>query len=226
MFTGIVEEVGKLMHLQARGESLRLTVQTTLVHTDARPGDSIAVNGVCLTVTDMQGTSLSFDVVPVTFRTTGLAALQTGAPVNLERAMAANGRFGGHIVSGHIDTTARIRSIQKEQNAYVVDIQPADVTMLRYMVDKGSIALDGISLTINSIMESKEDTRIRVSIIPHTFEHTVMKFKKPGDLLNVEVDMMAKYAERLLAFTQSTIGEAPRSSKLTPQFLAEHGYMG
>jgi riboflavin synthase len=222
MFTGIVEEVGKLTQLQQRGDSLRLTVQCILVHRDAKPGDSIAVNGVCLTVTDMQGMLLSFDVVPVTFRTTGLASLHISSPVNLERAMAANGRFGGHIVSGHIDTTARIRSIQKEQNAYVVDVQPDDPAMLRYMVDKGSIALDGISLTINSI----QDTIVRVSIIPHTFEHTVMMHKKPGDLLNVEVDVMAKYAERLLAFAQSNGDNTRRTSKLTPQFLAEHGYMG
>jgi riboflavin synthase len=217
MFTGIVEEIGQLVTIKKTGTALQLTIMSKVVYTDAHLGDSIAVNGVCLTITRIDGQHLHFDVVPETFRKSSLSVLKVGAYVNLERAMAANGRYGGHLVSGHVDTVGTLQKITKENNAYVITIQVDAKDMLKYMVDRGSVTLDGISLTINRVLESK----LSVSIIPHTYESTTMSLKKVGDPINIEVDMIAKYVERLLHFPQQT-----QASHLSKEYLSEHGFLG
>ena len=188
MFTGIVEEVGSVKAL----EEGRLVIGASEVLGDVKVGDSISVNGACLTVTTYDESGFSVDVVPETLRRTNLGELTSGSPVNLERSMPANGRFGGHIVQGHIDGTAAIRSIESEGDALMV-IFDASPSIMRYVVEKGFIAVDGASLTIVNC----DNFSFSVTIIPHTQENTVFKSKKTGDSVNLEVDIMAKYVERL-----------------------------
>ena len=188
MFTGIVEEVGTV---RTAGDG-RLVIGASEVLSDVKVGDSIAVNGACLTVTTYDESGFSVDVVPETLRRTNLGELTTGSPVNLERSMPAYGRFGGHMVQGHIDGTAAIRSIESEGDALMV-IFDAPPPIMRYLVEKGFIAVDGASLTIVNC----DNFSFSVTIIPHTRENTVFKSKKVGDSVNLEVDIMAKYIERL-----------------------------
>lgn len=188
MFTGIVEEVGSIKAV----EESRLVIGASEVLGDVKVGDSISVNGACLTVTTYDESGFSVDVVPETLRRTNLGELTSGSPVNLERSMPANGRFGGHIVQGHIDGTAAIRSIESEGDALMV-IFDASPSIMRYVVEKGFIAVDGASLTIVNC----DNFSFSVTIIPHTQENTVFKSKKTGDSVNLEVDIMAKYVERL-----------------------------
>ena len=213
MFTGIIEEVGAIRHIRMGSASCVITVGAEKVLTDVHIGDSIAVNGTCLTVCSFDGGSFSADVMPETMRRTNLGSLAPGSPVNLERAMAANGRFGGHIVSGHIDGTGHVRSLRREDNAVWVRIA-ASPDILRYIVEKGSIAIDGISLTIASV--TAQD--FAVSVIPHTGEETTLLHKKPGDIVNLECDIVAKYVEKLL-------GHSTAKGGITPQFLSEHGFI-
>ena len=188
MFTGIVEEVGSVKSV---GEG-RLVIGASEVLSDVKIGDSISVNGACLTVTTHDDTSFSVDVVPETLRRTNLGELTAGSPVNLERSMPANGRFGGHMVQGHVDDTATIRSIESEREALMV-VFDAPSSVMRYVVEKGFIAVDGASLTIVNC----DNFSFSVTIIPHTQENTVFKSKKAGDSVNLEADIMAKYVERL-----------------------------
>ena len=188
MFTGIVEEVGSV---RTAGDG-RLVIGASEVLSDVKVGDSIAVNGACLTVTTHDDSSFSVDVVPETLRRTNLGELEAGSPVNLERSMPAYGRFGGHMVQGHVDGTATIRSIEGEGDALMVAFD-APTSVMRYMVEKGFIAVDGASLTIVNC----DNFSFSVTIIPHTLENTVFKHKKVGDSVNLEVDIMAKYIERL-----------------------------
>ena len=188
MFTGIVEEVGSVKTT----EEGMLVIGASEVLGDVKVGDSIAVNGACLTVTTYDESSFSVDVVPETLRRTNLGELTAGSPVNLERSMPAYGRFGGHMVQGHIDGTAIIRSIESEGDALMV-IFDAPSSIMRYVVEKGFIAVDGASLTIVNC----DNFSFSVTIIPHTQENTVFKSKKVGDSVNLEVDIMAKYVERL-----------------------------
>ena len=188
MFTGIVEEVGTV---RMSGDG-RLVIGASEVLSDVKVGDSIAVNGACLTVTTYDESGFSVDVVPETLRRTNLGELTAGSPVNLERSMPAYGRFGGHMVQGHIDGTAVIRSIESEGDALMV-IFDAPSPIMRYLVEKGFIAVDGASLTIVNC----DNFSFSVTIIPHTQENTVFKSKKVGDSVNLEVDIMAKYIERL-----------------------------
>ena len=188
MFTGIVEEVGSVKAV----EEGRLVIGASEVLSDVKVGDSISINGACLTVTTYDESGFSVDVVPETLRRTNLGELTSGSPVNLERSMPANGRFGGHIVQGHIDGTAAIRSIESEGDALMV-IFDASPSIMRYVVEKGFIAVDGASLTIVNC----DNFSFSVTIIPHTRENTVFKIKKVGDSVNLEVDIMAKYVERL-----------------------------
>ena len=213
MFTGIIEEVGAVRHIRMGSASCVITVGAEKVLTDVHIGDSIAVNGTCLTVCSFDGGSFSADVMPETMRRTNLGTLAPGSPVNLERAMAANGRFGGHIVSGHIDGTGQVRSLRREDNAVWVRIA-ASPDILRYIVEKGSIAIDGISLTVASV--TAQD--FAVSVIPHTGEETTLLHKKPGDIVNLECDILAKYVEKLL-------GHSTAKGGITPQFLSEHGFL-
>ena len=188
MFTGIVEEVGSVK----AAEEGRLLIGASEVLGDVKVGDSIAVNGACLTVTTYDESGFSVDVVPETLRRTNLGELTAGSPVNLERSMPAYGRFGGHMVQGHIDGTAVIRSIESEGDALMV-IFDAPSSIMRYVVEKGFIAVDGASLTIVNC----DNFSFSVTIIPHTQENTVFKSKRAGDSVNLEVDIMAKYVERL-----------------------------
>ena len=188
MFTGIVEEVGSVK----AAEGGRLVIGASEVLGDVKVGDSIAVNGACLTVTTYDESGFSVDVVPETLRRTNLGELNPGSPVNLERSMPAYGRFGGHMVQGHVDGTATIRSIESEGDALMV-IFDAPTSVMRYVVEKGFIAVDGASLTIVNC----DNFSFSVTIIPHTQENTVFKSKTVGDSVNLEVDIMAKYVERL-----------------------------
>lgn len=199
MFTGIVEELGIVDGLELNSNSALIKIRAEKVLEGTKTGDSIAVNGVCLTVTDIKGSTFTADVMAETMRRTNLGSLKKGQKVNLERAMAADGRFGGHIVSGHIDGTGVISKIQNEQNAKWIYIKaPADI--LHLIVQKGSIAIDGISLTVAYL----DDESFAVSLIPHTQKETTLAAKKTGDTVNLENDIIAKYTERLLGVTGAT----------------------
>lgn len=210
MFTGIIEEIGTVRRLQHSTRSCQLTVAATVVLQNTKIGDSIAVNGVCLTVTDLQADAFTADVMPETLRRSSLGVLRNGSPVNLERAMAANGRFGGHIVSGHIDGTGQIASKVPEGNAQIVTISAAP-SLLRYIVEKGSIAIDGISLTVAKVTNNS----FSVSLIPHTGTCTTLLSKRAGEPVNLETDVIGKYVEKLMQPAQST---------LTTSMLKQYGY--
>lgn len=188
MFTGLIEEVGQIKQISKKTDGLNLTVRCSKVTEGTKIGDSIAVNGVCLTVVNIDRDSLAFEVSQETLKRSNISNLKVMEPVNLERAMIAGGRFGGHIVQGHIDTTGYIISIKPTVNHTELSIQiPTSYT--DYVIEKGSIAIDGISLTINYIKENN----IYLNIIPHTLENTNLKFRKVGDLVNLEFDILGKY---------------------------------
>lgn len=222
MFTGIIEEIGTIRRIAKQGQAMVLTIGAKRILEDVKLGDSISVNGVCLTVVSFDESSFTVDVMPETFRRTNLERLQTGAPVNLERAMAANGRFGGHIVQGHVDSTGIITSRKPEENAVVFRVEPKDPGMMKYVIPHGSITIDGISLTV---VESGE-AHFTVSIIPHTLAETGLNYKKAGDEVNLEADVLGKYIERLLGFRgEGPVGQGKPQSRLTASFLSEHGFM-
>ena len=189
MFTGIIEEVGTVRKIGGG----TLAIDATKVIEDVHLGDSIAVNGVCLTVTSFDREHFEADVMPETLRRSNLGMLKSGDQVNLERAMAADGRFGGHIVSGHIDGTGIIRSMQRDENAVWVRIETGQ-GILKYIVEKGSITIDGISLTVAAVTARD----FSVSIIPHTGAETTLLTRREGDTVNLETDILAKYTEKLL----------------------------
>lgn len=200
MFTGIVEELGEVRDLARGAESARLTVRGPSVVADATHGASISVNGVCLTVVAHDGEQFTVDVMAETLRRSSLGALRQGDAVNLERAMAADGRFGGHIVQGHVDGTGRILSRTPGDNWETVRIDLPGA-LARYVVDKGSITVDGVALTVSGL--GRHDAApgaawFEVSLIPTTLELTTLGHKRPGDPVNLEVDVLAKYVERLL----------------------------
>jgi riboflavin synthase len=194
MFTGIVEELGVVESLEDQGDAVRLTLRAPHVITDARLGDSIAVNGCCLTVAQRDGETFTADVMRETLAKTSLGALQPGARVNLERAVTATTRLGGHIVQGHVDGTGSVVRREASEHWELVEISLPD-GLSRYLVDKGSITVDGISLTVVSV----GDTTFTVSLIPATLARTTLGLKQPGDPVNLEVDVIAKYVERLVA---------------------------
>ena len=202
MFTGIVEELGEIVSIEHGAESAVLRVHGPLVTGDATPGASIAVNGVCLTVVERDGETFSVDVMAETLNRSSLGSLRAGAPVNLERAMTASARFGGHIVQGHVDGTAQILARLPGDRWEVVQFTlPPEVS--RYVVEKGSITVDGVSLTVSDVT----DDTFSVSLIPTTLGLTTLGHKAVGDDVNLEVDVIAKYVERLL--THTSTGEGP-----------------
>lgn len=212
MFTGIIEETGKILQIVPGG----LKIRAKKVLEGTKTGDSIAVNGVCLTVTGMGGADFTADVMPETLSRSSLGALKPGDGVNLERAMAADGRFGGHIVSGHIDGTGIIQKITKDGNAIRYQIA-ANRSILRGIVEKGSVAIDGISLTVT---KAKQEW-FEVSVIPHTLRETTLMEKRSGAAVNLENDIIGKYVERLLSFE----GERPeKKTALTKEFLFQAGF--
>lgn len=208
MFTGIVEEIGSVKSVKRNGHSLRLVLSGAKVLDDVKIGDSISVNGICLTVTTFDASSFAVDVMPETLKASSLDGVKPGTRVNLERAMPANGRFGGHFVSGHVDGVGRITKKRPLANAVYVDIQ-CDPSLLPYIVPKGSISVDGTSLTVFDVSERG----FTLSLIPHTYSETVLGSKHVGDPVNLECDLLAKYMEKL-------VGE----SKMTLESLASQGY--
>lgn len=223
MFTGIVEELGSVRHVLPGSRAGKIVIAASKVLEGTQIGDSIAVNGVCLTVVAMGEGEFTADVMPETLRKTGLGQLKTGDPVDLERAMAADGRFGGHIVSGHIDGVGRIKDVRPEQNARIVTIEaPAEILAL--IVEKGSIAIDGISLTVASV----GPTTFSVSIIPHTGEQTVLLRKRAGDMVNLENDIVGKYVQKLLSGGAAGAGPAAAAGNsrggITLEYLQENGF--
>lgn len=192
MFTGLVEEVGRVCALE-EGEMLRLTIAAGLVTGDTHAGDSISVNGACLTVGEADGDTLTFYAMPETLRRTALGGLTEGSPVNLERAMEAGSRFGGHIVQGHVDGVGEVLGVRPEGEAEIWEFEAPDA-VLRYCVEKGSICVDGISLTIVSVGEGS----FTVSILPQTRANTNLRALRAGDRVNLEADVIGKYVERLM----------------------------
>ncbi|HEY1642431.1 MAG TPA: riboflavin synthase [Streptosporangiaceae bacterium] len=202
MFTGIVEELGEVIALQRGADSARLTVRGPEVSAGARRGESIAVNGVCLTVTETSDSQFSADVIKETLERSSLGALAPGSRVNLERPVRADGRLGGHIVQGHVDATGVILSRQPGDGWEVVRISvPAELA--RYVVEKGSVAVDGVSLTVSALSPpAAESAWLEVSLIPETLARTTLGRRQPGEVVNLEADMIAKVVERLLAGRQ------------------------
>ena len=231
MFTGIVEEIGTIKAIQKGRHSAVLRIQAAAIMSDIHIGDSIAVNGICLTVTEFGPGEFAADVMHETLNRTNLGQLHQGSHVNLERAMAANGRFGGHIVSGHVDGVGTISNITKDDNAiwYTISAAPQ---ILRYIVEKGSITIDGTSLTVARVDEAS----FAISAIPHTVSVTILGQKKLGDRVNLENDIVGKYVEKLLqggvqsswkdADFASTAGGSHNQSKsgITMEFLAANGF--
>ena len=212
MFTGIVEECGTVLDVLKNGVSGSVQIQASTVLEGTKTGDSIAVNGVCLTVTKLTKSSFTADVMAETFRRTNLGNLGKNSRVNLERAMAADGRFGGHIVSGHIDGTGIISRIKEEGNAVWIYIS-APQSILNLIVEKGSVAVDGISLTVAAV----SDKEFAVSVIPHTRENTALSGKKTGAVVNLENDIIGKYVQKITGTAQinkSSETQSERDKKL------------
>jgi riboflavin synthase len=217
LFTGIIEEIGKIMNISKGVNSAAITITAEKVLKDVKLGDSIAVNGVCLTVTSFMQNKFTVDVMPETIRSSNLKDLKKGSSVNLERALALGERLGGHIVSGHIDGVGKIVSIKKEDIATWITIE-ADDEILKYVVLKGSITLDGISLTVAALNEKS----FSVSLIPHTKGETTLPEKKSGEEVNVECDLIGKYIERLVFNRQK---EEKKESRITEEMLRESGFI-
>lgn len=213
MFTGIIEEIGTVAMIQRGQYSAVLKVHARTVLEDTKIGDSIAVNGVCLTVTNLFTDSFAADVMHETLDRSSLACLSRGSHVNLERAMPANGRFGGHIVAGHVDDVGRITQIRRDDTAIWYTVE-AKEEVLRYIVEKGSVALDGISLTVAAV--TRRD--FSISAIPHTVRQTVLQERREGDIVNVETDVIGKYIEKLTARTPE------RRREITKEYLLENGF--
>lgn len=217
MFTGIVEEVGTLKAIRKGAHSAVLEIQAKVVLEDIHLGDSIAVNGVCLTATSFSPSGFTADVMHETLNRSALSVLRPGSRVNLERAMAANGRFGGHIVAGHVDGVGTVRRIEKDDNAIWYTIA-AGPEILRYVVEKGSITIDGISLTVARV----DSDSFAISAIPHTVSVTVLADRKPGDQVNLETDIIGKYVEKLLQ--PPPPAEEEKKSGITREFLTRYGF--
>ncbi len=212
MFTGIIESIGSIKKLNKSSKSMLVGIEINndILH-DVKIGDSIATNGVCLTVTYLSNDYFEADVMNETVNVTSLYSLKIGDRVNLERALKVSDRFGGHIVSGHIDGVGTVSNIQKNDIAYIFTIN-TKTELLHHMIKRGSITIDGISLTIIDVSESY----FQVSIIPHTAEETTLLGKKVGDVVNLETDIIAKYVERLLLTKKTT--------NITEEFLKENGF--
>lgn len=211
MFTGIIEEIGKVRKINRGSRSVTLEIEAKRVLEDTRIGDSIATDGVCLTVTAVGKGSFEADVMPETMNRTNLGRLKPGDRVNLERALCLNSRLGGHMVAGHVDGTGRIVAQVQDENAIWITVE-AGPEILRYIVGKGSVAMDGVSLTVAYV----DDSVFKVSVIPHTQEETTLTTKRVGERVNLENDMIAKYVEKLLK-PQKTEG-------LSLEFLQAHGF--
>jgi riboflavin synthase len=222
MFTGIIEEVGKVANIEQRGENRRLTVEASITSKQLKTGDSIAVSGVCLTALDIKPKSFSADLAPETWTRTSFSRLRNGALVNLELPMKTDGRFGGHIVQGHVDGIGKLIALERivdsdgrdSENWWLHIEIPSEIE--KYTVFKGSISIEGISLTIAKLERNREASTCKVAIIPHTVEMTNLGSLKPGDPVNLEADLIAKYAEKMMN------RDAP--SSLTVEELVQQGF--
>lgn len=217
MFTGLIEDIGIIRKIQRHSNKFQITVQTgTLPTDDVEIGESIAVNGVCLTVVSVGDGTFCADVSPETVEKTSLNQLKVHSPVNLERALKLSSRLGGHLVYGHVDGTATLGNKITEKNCIRMTFQLAR-EYNRYLVEKGSVAIDGISLTVNTVGPEN----FSIAVIPHTLDQTTLKYRTTGDPVNIEVDIFAKYVERLLTLPQ----DGPDKTSLNTQFLAKHGFI-
>lgn len=213
MFTGIIEDKGKVVRIQKDIDSSQLTIVTPKIVSDAKLGDSIAVNGVCLTITNLTSEEMTVDVMPETVKATTIHTLKLGDIVNLERAMSANGRFGGHIVSGHVDGVGTIKSKRPVSNAVYIDIE-VPKELIENCIPKGSITIDGTSLTLFQVTSNS----VTISLIPHTYSETILGMKSVGDKVNIETDMLGKYVLHHLRKTDNT------SSNISMEFLKQNGF--
>lgn len=212
MFTGIVEEIGTVKSVQSKV----IIIEASKIFDDLHLGDSVAVNGTCLTVSSFDNKIFNADVTQETLNRTNLGSLKNGSKVNLERAMTLSGRFGGHIVSGHIDGVGSIKSMKKDDNSIILTIE-VPKHLMKYIVEKGSVAVDGISLTVASLT----DNTFSIAVIPHTLKETVLYYKKEGDKVNIENDVIGKYVERLLTFKEDN---EDKKSNITMEFLLKNGF--
>ncbi len=215
MFTGIVEDIGTIVKINRHEKAAELQIKSQLITSDVQLGDSIAVNGTCLTVTRFEKEIFSVDAVPETMKKSNLTNLSIGSKVNLERAVKAETRLGGHMVSGHIDTVGTITNIKKEENAIWFTVQLSD-DYIKYLIPKGSVAIDGISLTVVHVTENEFD----VSVIPHSLQNTTLLHRKKGDTVNIECDMIAKYIERFVSYKSSENSK----KDISMDFLKENGF--
>lgn len=216
MFTGIIEELGMIKRINMQGNSGQIVIKADKVLRGTKVGDSIAVNGICLTVTSLQRDGFTADIMAETVRRSSLNLVRKGEEVNLERAMAADGRFGGHIVLGHIDGTGKIVAYKKEENAVWVTIETTQ-KILKLIIEKGSICIDGISLTVAAV----SDLKFQVSVITHTGEETTLLKKKQGDVVNLENDVVGKYIQKFMGM--KTKNEDDSESGITMEFLEKYG---
>jgi riboflavin synthase len=213
MFSGIIEEKAQVKKILKNPQGCKLTVDSELISKDTKTGDSISVNGVCLTVVEIRGTEISFDIMEETLRRTSLTKLSSRQKVNLERALKVGDKISGHFVTGHVDCIGKIRDIKKRTNDYAIDIGfPGDKKA--YLTEKGSIAIDGVSLTVVDI----EDSHLRVNLIPLTLKATTLGFKKVNDIVNIEFDILSKYSLKISPL-------AEQKKRINTNFLKEHGFL-
>jgi len=214
MFTGIIEDIGKVESVKSGVEAANLRIESEVIASDLKLGDSVSVNGVCLTVTEFNKSGFTVDAVPETMRRSNLGTLRAGSMVNLERALRVGDRMGGHMMSGHVDSKGVVQSVDQDENAWWFTISLGN-EFIRYLIPKGSVGIDGISLTVVDVHED----RFTVSVIPHTWKETTLAHLKKGDEVNIECDMTAKYIERFLAFR-----DRPKQD-ITMDYLKENGYL-
>ena len=213
MFTGIIEEVGVVKDFKLVSDNAEISVECSKVLKDTKIGDSIAINGVCQTVVNITDSSFTAEVSKETLKVTNFSELKSGAKVNLERALTLNERIGGHLVSGHVDSVAKLISVQKNNDFYDMEFDVTNETS-RYIINKGSITINGISLTVANINKNT----VKAAVIPHTYENTNLKELKQGSIVNIETDVFAKYIEKFLLNERTT-------SIITEDFLKENGFM-
>ena len=225
MFTGLIEETGSILNIRPGSKSTSVSIKASKVLEDANVGDSIAVNGICLTVTSKSADNFTADVMPETIKRTNLHRLTKGSKVNLERALKLGDRLGGHMVSGHIDSTGEIIKISPDENAVLIEIGLSS-SLISYIIEKGSVSIDGISLTVASVTKSS----FTVSVIPHTKKMTTLEKAMPGQMVNIECDMIAKYiysfvTNSKILSSNLTEDNIEKPSKIDMNFLASNGFL-
>ncbi|MFQ3235137.1 MAG: riboflavin synthase [Paraglaciecola sp.] len=221
MFTGIIEDVGQVQSLNPNGNDIRLSVKVNkLDMSDVALGDSIANNGVCLTVVEINGNGFSADLSHETIKRSGFADYKAGSQINLEKAMLPTSRFGGHIVSGHVDGVGQVLSIKPVGRYVEIWLQAPD-SLARYLAEKGSITVDGVSLTVNGV----EGAKFLITLIPHSLQQTIIGTYQTGTHVNLEVDVVARYLERLMLGDKAAQTEKQQKSDISMAFLAENGYL-